>query len=273
MQILNKGRLQCLIWKVSTGSATCCRRLGADAERREEEVTVLFRAEMSVEDASRPRAAGRNIRLLVAHRRDSAGQVSGVGGSPRVCFLSWASRRSAVSSAARRRQLYCRCTRLPQVYVNFSISRMQQRSDPEVPPPPPERVHSSPWRGFASFKFGAFRRFNVRTDRKTFRPNAIRFPLYYEVSASCCSSLVECVFISLTRSHLELLQLQMWSEWFQVLVQGQHVWMNRGVRTANAAEHDRSDPVRLGSDWRCVSAGRHGEVEMSSPYVWQDVGG
>lgn len=33
----------------------------------------------------------------------------------------------------------------------------------------PERVHSSPWRGFASFKFGAFRRFNVRVDLLSFR--------------------------------------------------------------------------------------------------------
>lgn len=112
----------------------CCRRLGGDGERREEEVTVLFRAEMSEEDASRPRAAGRNLHLLLAHRRDSEGQVSGVGGSPCVCLLSCSSRCSAVSSAARRRQMYCRCTRLPQVYVNFSISRMQQRSDPEVFP-------------------------------------------------------------------------------------------------------------------------------------------
>lgn len=119
-------------------------------------MTVLFGAEMSEEDASRPRAAGRNIHLLLAHRRDSAAQVSGVGGAPCVRLLSRSSR------------LLCSflgCSPPPAVLqvhqVTSSLCELQHQQDAAAlrsggvsPPPSARTLHHEG--GFASFKFGAF---------------------------------------------------------------------------------------------------------------------
>lgn len=196
------------------------------------------------EDAWRSHTAGRNTHLLLAQRVRSADQVRPVVHNAALSFHVLL----LLCSYSASHQLYCRCTRLPKVYLNFSVSRdtsaLRNRaitwcSHKEA------LISCSSWP--AAFKCIDCC-FVIQRQIKETKKDAKRFRLMIGLSVLSSFSSDWCVFIH--TFHTEL-QLQRLSDWFQVLAQGQNVEWAEQIQSSREAKSG-GPPWDLMSENICI---------------------